>query len=349
MPPLRLAVDARVIAEDTRGIGRYARAVLRRLVLRDDIELTLLADGPFASRRRAAYARALGNANFIVRGRVPKSADLVWHPANGTFFASARPAVATIHDAVPFRFPAADPQRREHAQLPFLRSARTAARVIAVSRFGRDEVHAMLGVPLERVEIIPHGVEPAFAPGEAEPLPAALRGLRYLLFVGDPIGEPRKNFDLLYSAYRQAWHDDAPLLAVAGPRAPDLPGVLHLGDLGDDLVADRSEALRACYRGAIAVTMASYHETFGMPMLEAMACGTPVIASHASSLPEIGGDAALYEPPDDAAAWAAGLRRIVADADLRERLRAAGLERVEQFSWDRSAQHHADLFCSVAA
>ena len=172
-----------------------------------------------------------------------------------------------------------------------------------------------------------------------QPLPAALHGRRYLLFIGDPIGEPRKNFELLYEAYRQAWSgSDAPLLAVAGPRAPQLPGVVHVGNLGDDLIADRSEALRACYRGAVALAMASYHETFGMPMLEAMACGTPVVASRASSLPEVGGDAALYAPPDDAAAWAVALRRIVSDDDLRERLRAAGLERAKQFSWDRSAQ-----------
>jgi glycosyltransferase involved in cell wall biosynthesis len=350
MPPLRLAVDARVIAEDTRGIGRYARAILRRLVLRDDLELTLLADGFFAPRRRAAYARVLGNENFNVRGQVPQNADLVWHPANGTFFSSPQPSVATIHDAVPFRYPAADPQRREHAQVPFLRSARHAVRVIAVSRFGRDEVHELLAVPLERIEIIPHGVEPAFSPGEPQPLPPALQGQRYLLFIGDPIGEPRKNFDLLYEGYRAAWSGgDAPLLAVAGPRAPQLPGVQHIGNLGDDLIAGGSEALRACYRGATALAMASYHETFGMPMLEAMACGTPVVASHASSLPEVGGDAALYAPPDDAAAWAAALRRIVSDDDLRARLRAAGLQRAEQFSWDRSAQQHAALFHSLVA
>ena len=101
----------------------------------------------------------------------------------------------------------------------------------------------------------------------------------------------RKNFDLLYRAYRQAWPAlDGPLLAIAGPRAPELPGVVHVGNLGDDLTAGGNDTLRACYRGAIALTLASYHETFGMPMLEAMACGTPVVASRASSLPEIGGE-----------------------------------------------------------
>jgi glycosyltransferase involved in cell wall biosynthesis len=348
MPPLRLAVDARVIAEDMRGIGRYARAVLRRLALRDDIELTLLASGFFPRRRRDAYARALGSERFAVSARVPRQADLAWHPANGTFFSSAVPSVATIHDAVPFRYPGPDANHREHEQYPFLHSARTATRVIAVSQFGRQELHAMLGVPLERIEVIPHGVESSFSPGEADPLPAGLQGRRFLLFVGDPIGEPRKNFFLLYEAYKRAWPAfDGPLLVIAGPRAPELAGVMHVGNLRDDLQAGGGDVLRACYRGALALTVASYHETFGMPMLEAMACGTPVVASAAGSLPEVGGDAALYAPPDDAAAWASALQRILLEGELRSRLSVAGLERVKQFSWDESTRRHVALFQSV--
>ena len=200
MPPLHLAVDARVIAEDTRGIGRYARAVLRRLAARDDVELTLLADAPFPQRRRGAYAGALGSDAFTVRSRAPRSCGVIWHPANGTFFSSSLPSVATIHDAVPFRYPDADTKRREHAQRPFLRSARSAARVIAVSHFGRSELHELLQVPLERIEVIEHGVDTSFAPGAAEPLPAVLSARQFLLFVGDPIGEKRKNFALLYEA-----------------------------------------------------------------------------------------------------------------------------------------------------
>jgi glycosyltransferase involved in cell wall biosynthesis len=350
MPSLRLAVDARVIAHDTRGIGRYARAILRRLAQRDDVELTLLADGPFPARSRDSYARALGSDAFRVSSRAGRDLDLLWHPANGTFFSSPLRSVATIHDAVPFRYPDPDVKRREHAQRPFLRSTETATRVIAVSFFGRSEIHEMLGAPLEQIEVIEHGVETSFSPGEAAPLPPALHAQPFLLFVGDPIGEPRKNFDLLYEAYRRAWPDaDGPALAVAGPRAPELRGVIHAGNLGDDLVAGRSDALRACYRGALAVTVASYHETFGMPLLEAMACGTPVIAARASSLPEVGGDAALYAPADDAEAWAAALRRITGDEKLRTRLRAAGLERAARFSWETSARRHFELFRTVAA
>jgi glycosyltransferase involved in cell wall biosynthesis len=348
MPPLRLAVDARVIAEDTRGIGRYARAILRRLAERDDVALTLLADRPFPQRQRTAYARALGSEAFSVSARVGRNLDAIWHPANGTFFISALPSVVTIHDAVPFRYADPDPKRRDHAQWPFLRSAETAARIIAVSSFGRDEVHALLGVPLDRIEVVPHGVDASFEPGKAAPLPPQLRERPFLLFVGDPIGEPRKNFPLLYEAFRRAWPGgDGPMLAIAGPRAPELAGVLHAGNLGDDLIAGRQESLRACYRGALALALASYHETFGMPMLEAMACGTPVVASRTSVLPEVGGDAALYVPPDDADAWAAALRRVVDDAALRERLRGAGLQQAKRFDWERSVEHHLSVFRAV--
>ena len=349
MPPLRLVVDARVIAEDTRGIGRYARAVLRRLAARDDVTLTLLADGPFPQRHRGAYARALGSDAFSVTARPSQDFDVIWHPANGTFFPSTLPSVATIHDAVPFRYPNADPKRREHAQRPFLRSARTANRIIAVSQFGRSELHDLLQIPFEKIDVIEHGVDPSFAPGAAEPLPDVLRGKRFLLFVGDPIAEPRKNFPLLYEAWQRAWPaEEGPALAVAGARAPNASGVIHAGNLGDDLVAGAGEALRACYRAAVALAMASYHETFGMPMLEAMACGTPVVASRASALPEIGGDAPLYAPPDDAEAWAAALRSAVEDAPLRERLRVAGIERAKQFRWEESVRRHLALFQSVA-
>ncbi|HTA40005.1 MAG TPA: hypothetical protein VK760_13060, partial [Candidatus Acidoferrales bacterium] len=95
--PLRLAVDARVVVEDTRGIGRYARAILRRLAARDDVDLTLLAHGPFVFRHRAAYERALGSRRFSLRSSAG-NASLIWHPANGTFFPSPLPSVVTIHD-----------------------------------------------------------------------------------------------------------------------------------------------------------------------------------------------------------------------------------------------------------
>ena len=347
--PLRLAVDARVVVEDTRGIGRYARAILRRLAARDDVDLTLLAHGPFVFRHRAAYERALGSRRFALRSSAGNAvAGLASGQRHVLSVAAAERRDDSRCGAVPLS--RCGCEAAAHAQEPFLRSARTAARVIAVSEFGRGEVHDVFGVPLERISTIYHGVEPSFSPGDATPLPAGILPGRYFLFVGDPIGEPRKNFPLLYEAFRAAWPAfDGPALVVAGARAPSLPGVVHAGNLGDDLTSRTNEALRALYRGAIALAMASYHETFGMPMVEAMACGTPVLASAASCLPEIAAAAAMYAAPDDALAWAANLRTISGDASLRDRLRIAGLDRATHFNWDESAERHFELFAEVSA
>jgi glycosyltransferase involved in cell wall biosynthesis len=349
--PLSLAVDARVVAQDTRGIGRYERAILRRLLKRDDIELTMLVLDPLPWLRRGAIARALGSTNFSVARRVDaREHDLVWHPANGTFFPSSVPSVVTIHDAVPFRYPADDAQRRASAQEPFLVSARTAAAFLTPSQFGRSEIVDVFGIAPERVRVIYHGVEPTFSPGAAEPLPPSIVPQGYFLFIGDPAGEPRKNFPLLYEAHRRAWpHGDGPAIVVAGSVDPRLPGTIYAGEVGDDLHASENVALRALYRGALALALASYHETFGMPMIEAMACATPVIASAASCLPEIGGDAALYAPPDDANAWADALRRIAADGALRSALAHAGTARAREFTWERSVNEHLEVFREMTA
>jgi len=233
---------------------------------------------------------------------------------------------------------------------------RTARRIVAVSEFGRDEICEVFAVPRDRVEVIYHGVEQSFAPGPAAPLPNGVFEQRYVLFVGDPIAEPRKNFAMLYEAYCRAWPRrrgiaaaSVPALVVAGAQAPQWQGVVHAGNLGDDLAAGNTdEGLRALYRGAAALALVSYHETFGMPMIEAMACGTPVIASQVSSLPEIGGNAALYAPPDDIEAWASALQRVIDDPSLRDRLRVAGLDRATHFNWDESADRHLALFRAVA-
>ncbi len=342
-----MGVDARDLASDTRGIGRYARAILRRLVRREDLQITLLVKGPLAFAHRAKLQATLGSARFRIAAG-SRGCDVVWHPANGAFFAGCARSVATIHDAVPFRFPDPDPARRRHQQAPFTRSVRQAARIIAVSEFDRAELTDVLGVKPERIDVIYHGVEPYFSPGEdAGDLPANLR-TPYLLFVGDPLSEPRKNFEMLYRAYCDAFLPAAdPALVVVGPRDPARDGVRYVGVAAGDAAGSGDAQLRALYRGALALCVPSYYETFGMPVVEAMACGTPVVASRASCLPEIAADAAVYAPADQAGAWTDALERLVRDRQLRGELRAAGLQRAKDFCWDRSADRHAQVFFAV--
>ncbi len=345
-----LAVDARVVATDSRGIGRYARAILRRIVGHEDIALTLLLPERLPWLRKRSLAAAIGSSRFRVASRAPADTQLLWHPANGAFFsAPGVPSVATIHDAVPFRFPNPDLAARERERTPFLRSAREAAHFIAVSHFGASELNDALGIAPDRIEVIPHGVEGSFTPGEPGALPGSLRAGEYLLFVGDPVTEPRKNFPLLASAHTRAFPSGSPPIAIVGPRAAECAASCYIGELRDDIRTSENTALRSLYRGARALCVPSFHETFGMPGIEAMACGTPVLASQASCLPEIYGDAACFAAPEDAREWGEALRRIVADDTYRAELRTRGLAQAARYNWERSAQSHLVLFRRLAA
>jgi glycosyltransferase involved in cell wall biosynthesis len=342
--PLRIAVDARVVASDVRGIGRYERAVLRRLLSRDDVAITLLIPEFFPQLRKGALSRALGSSAFAVARTVPRRTDVTWFPANGSFFESRAPVVATLHDAVPFRYPSAEPKARAREQQPFLQSLAIARHIIAVSDFGKSEIATVFGIDAARITPIYHGIDERFAPGDAGTLPLDLREREYFLFVGDP-AEPRKNFAMLQRAYASAWRSGGgPPIVVAGVQTTNAANTIAAGTLGDDLNGSEDDPLVRLYRGALATLVPSYHETFGFPLLEALACGSPVLASDASSLREIAGDGTRLLPPHDEQAWSAALRESASGVP-RER----GIAHARSFTWERSTLAHLHLLRDVAA
>ena len=331
MTPLRVAVDAHNVLDDWRGIARYVRAVLVRLAVRDDVALALLTRRRFFAHR--ALAERLGTRSFRVAHRVPRRAHVAWHPWNGTFFESGVPSVVTFHDAVPFAFPAGDRRRRRNEQGPWLRSARTARAFIANSQFTAREIERDLGIDPAAVSVTPLAVETeTFTPHGAR---ASLRGGKpYVLFVG--AAEARKNFATLLAAHERAFSKRNVALVAAGGRI-DGAGVTSLG-------AVEPRELARWYRGALAVAVPSLYEGFGFPLLEAMACGAPAVATRATSLPEVGGDAPLWvDVPEDVEAWSAALRAVAEDAALRERLRGAGITRAAGFSWDVCAEQTLEI------
>ncbi len=310
MSALHVAVDVHDLAQHWRGIARYVHAVLARFERRSDVIITRVERGLFGQR-------------------APRNADVVWHPQNGTFFSSRAPSVVTFHDAVPFRYPALDPRKRRHEQDPWLRSAATAGAFIVNSRFTVTEIEQFLGVPAERQTVTYLGVErEVFGPdGDASVLPD---GRPYVLFAGTL--EPFKNFATLLAAHVRAFPRAEVALVTAGSGPPPDQRVHALG------VVAPAELAR-WYRGARAVAVPSYYECFGLPLLEAMSCGVPVLASRLASLEEVGGDAPIWiDEPLDVGAWSAVLTRIVDDGELRARSRAAGLARAAMFSWDRCAE-----------
>ncbi len=279
-------------------------------------------------------------------------ADLVHGPV---FIGPVRapcPAVVTIHDLSFMRFPEMfRPANRLYLSVLTRLSARRARRLIAVSAHAAAETTRLLGVPSQRIDVIYHGVDSTFRPLPAEAVASfrQRRGLpeRFMLFVGTL--EPRKNLVRLVDAFARVGDGGAALVLAGGK-----------GWLYDELFArvealglrERvifpgfvvSEELPLWYNAAAAFVYPSVYEGFGLPVLEAQACGTPVLTSDASSLPEAAGNAALMVDPYDVEALAAELDRLLTDAALRQELRERGIGHAGQFSWSRTAQQTARVY-----
>jgi glycosyltransferase involved in cell wall biosynthesis len=341
--PLRVAVDAHDLVDDRRGIGTYARALLKRFAQRDDIDLTLLVRRPVPALALPALRAAIGAPRSLrlrCANRVPRDADVVWHPWNGTFLESERPAVATIHDLIPFALPAADAQRRDSQQAPIRRTAASARAIVCDSAFTAGDVARYLDVAPHRLHHVPLGVDPAFSPGDTAALPAVLRDRRYVLHVG--AHDAHKNVTTLIEAYRRAFPAGELSLVFTRPNP-----------LAAEAVVCENASLAtlvALYRGAEIVAVPSLYEGFGLPVVEAQACGAPVLAARATALPETGGDAAAYvDDPRDIECWRCALRRLADDPAGRAAMAAAGPRRAALFSWETCAERTFDVLRQTAA
>lgn len=281
------------------------------------------------------------------------------------------PAVVTVHDLSFLRHPElAEPSLARFLARAVPRAARRAAHVLADSAWTRDDVVALLGVRAAGVSVAYAGVGDAFqpaGPGADAAADAAVRrrlGLDAPYILGVGTIEPRKDWPTLIAAFATAsapgglaagslaghalviagglgWRTEATVAAAAAARAAGrdvrLPG----------FVADAD--LPALYRGATAFAFPSRYEGFGLPPLEAMACGIPTAVSAASCLPEVTGDAALHVAPGDVAAWAAALAALATDGALRARLAAAGPARAAAFDWAAGAAAAVGAYRAVAA
>ena len=348
MPALRLGVDAVNLLHDRRGIGRYARALLRHwLTARADVVQVTLLMPQFAPSRLARRLKAeIGTGGFQVARRSQAGRldlDLVWYPWNGMTWVAPGRKVATIHDVWPFASPSANLRTRRHEQEPFRTTAAQADRIITDSNFSKSEIIKHLGVTADRIDVVHLGVD---LPQHVDRATKFARLHQpYVLFVGE--AEPRKDLATLIAAMRLLSDElrRSTALVIAG-KIPDRSRVTEGHPKVPVVVTGEIDdaQLDALYAGAAVFVFPSRYEGFGLPVLEAMAHGTPVVAANAASIPEAGGDATLYFPAGEAAALAAQLERVLTDADLLGRLQEAGAARARAFSWQRCADRTLELF-----
>ncbi len=266
------------------------------------------------------------------------------------------PAVITIHDLAFLLYPqfVTSESARYYGQVE--EAVKRASRVIAVSHSTKNDIIKLLGAPATKIDVIHEAAAPLFRPIPREQSLAMLKGLdfqppeRFILFVGTI--EPRKNLTTLIRAYHQLneqYRHNLPLLlsGSAGWLSEDLSDLVTELDLNEQvhfLGRTSIEQLLALYNLATVLAHPAHYEGFGLTLLEAMACATPVVCSDASSLPEVVGDAALLVPPEDVDAWAAALHRVLSDRELRQTMSRKGLERSKQFSWEKAARETLDTY-----
>ena len=322
---MRVAVDTSPLIQTRAGTARHVRGLLGALRDRPDLDLELVSfggTGRLSSVARDALWYPLGLS------RRTRAVDVL-HCTTFRGPVGARvPTVVTVHDLGILRFPQAFPRwHRLYGRAGLARVLRAADAIVAVSEFAKAETAELAGVPAERIRVVPNGVDSVFVADGAR-----AEG-DYVLAVATL--EPRKNLGRVVEAARLAGVE----LRVVGARGwggVEVPG--WVGEIPDSELA-------ALYRGARCVLYPSLYEGFGLPVLEAMACGTPVVTSRGGATEEVAGGAAILVDPREVSSIAEGIREA---ALRRDGLGQLGLARARAFTWERTADSILELWKELA-
>lgn len=318
----KILADARWIGPH--GIGRFAREVIGRIPKVNPLPGSLPLLHPFEPFWLSSLLLRVRPRVYFSPGFNPP----LWSPV---------PFVFTIHDLIHLHFPEeTNARKRAYYRFVVRPAAERAYRVLTVSEFSKREILEWARLPEEKVVVVGNGIGPEFSPQGKRHEP----GYPYVFYVGNT--KPHKNFNRLLEAFARSGLLGEVRLVCTGTPSARVWSLIQELDLERQVVFAGTvpdELLPAYYRGALALVFPSLYEGFGLPALEAMACGIPVVTSSVTSLPEVVGDAAVLVDPYDVESIAWGVRRVVEDSSLREELRRKGLERAKQFSWDITAEH----------
>jgi glycosyltransferase involved in cell wall biosynthesis len=327
---MRVALDVSALAQTKAGTARYLHGLMPGLERDVDVEVATLSG--FARGQAGTLWLDLAWYPHVLPLRA-RHAEVLHCPTYRGPVHTKVPLVVTVHDLAVFRHPEVFPRwTRTYSRLVVPRVLRSARRVLAVSEFTAAELGSVLGIEREKIIVTPNAADDVFSP----------EGPRadgdYVLAVGTL--EPRKNLRRTIEAVERLGIE----LRVVGGEGwggVDARGghVRPLGEVGD-------EELARLYRGALCVAYPSLYEGFGIPVLEAMACGAPVVTSRGGATEEVAGGAAVLVDPLDVGAIAAGVSEAIG---RREELRALGVVRASAYSWDETARLTLDAYRQAAA
>lgn len=357
MTTLRIGFEQTGLELDATGTARSIRRLGRELEADPAVDLVRLAQtGRQRAGTRGRVARGLRRELSYLPFELPRRAarlglDLLHCPVALAPVRSRVPVAITVHDVMalehPEWFTAANRLQQRMVLGP---AARHAAVVLTPSEFSRQRAIEWLGLEPERVRVTPWGVDEVFSPGPRSEDALARLGVhgRYLLTVGAL--RPRKNLEGALAAFEALRSHDDLELVVAGGRGWDDAELLER--LGGSPAAGRirltgrvsDEDLADLYRGTECFLFPSRYEGFGLPPLEAMACGAPVVSSDRSSMPEVVGGAALLVPPDDIAGWSSAVEDVLASPERRAELAERGRRRAALFTWERCARATVEAY-----
>jgi glycosyltransferase involved in cell wall biosynthesis len=341
--PNGLIVNSRFQNRRITGVERYAHEVAKRLP--GEVQY---------ARPRGASSGWAGHLweQMVLPGIVGNR--WLWSPANtGPLWVERQ--VVTIHDGFVLDHP--EWYRKEFAawyRFLFTRLAGRARRILTVSEYSRQRLVKLLRLPMEKVSVAPGGVDTSRFTPWLEGKKALFReqfGLppRYVLFLGSI--EPRKNLCRLETAWQRvhSQHPDVVLVIAGGTGAPFSGKFKPCGQSIRSLGYQDEDSLAGLYAAASAFVLPSLDEGFGLPLLEAMACGTPVVAAAAGAIPEVAGDAALLVDPLDPEDIARGLATVLSEPALRQELIGKGFSRATQSSWERTVAAVQQALVEAAA
>ena len=366
-----VGINASIIGESPTGLGLYAINLIRALdTLRDGLHVYTSSPQALGRlRARILPATRLARPERGLRGHFMR---LIWvqtalrvraraagieallNMVPEAILGSPIPQVTVVHDLLPLFFPAEYPRQQYYFRSLVPRVLRSSRVLVADSESTRRDITQSYGIAPDKIRVVYPGYDPDTYSANGSDRPFRSGEGSYLLYVGNLL--PHKNLLSLLDALAILRRRRRARLIIRGDGQPayaravrERVETLGLGDLVSFQGYAAEGALRDLYAGAVCLVLPSLREGFGLPVLEAMACGTPVITSSSSSLPEVGGDAALRVDPHDAIDLADAMYRVLTDADLRDDLRERGLKWVRAFSWRRTAEQISRLLDEVRA